>query len=182
MDFKPKTWNSKVFWDSRDNTNSSDLTFANTAPRNGVKYEKEVRHLNSHYISCYRYKLKCSKKLHDLSSSPTILVLKRSETPISLAVKMTATLLLFEPDGIVTSLLRKLASVNPGPIYKISLFFFFCYIGKSILEQSTSQKLFFLGNSEFLQVLTMVWMLHVKRSFINTWFFFFKCVSLFWFL
>lgn len=45
----------------RDNTNSSDLTCANSAPRNGVKYEKEARHLSSHCILCYRYKLQCRK-------------------------------------------------------------------------------------------------------------------------
>lgn len=96
------------------------------------------------------------QQIHDLPSSPTVLVLTRSETSISLAVKVIATQLLFEPEDIVTSLLRKLASVNSGSMYKISLFFFFCYIGKSILEHSTSQKLFFLGNSEFLQGLTIV--------------------------
>lgn len=91
--------------------------------------------------------------------------------PISLAMKVTTTLLLSEPDDIVTSLLRKLASVSPGPMYRIPLFFFFCYVGKWILEQSTSQKLFFLGNSEFLQGLTIVWMLRMEKHFINTWFF-----------
>lgn len=76
------------------------------------------------------------QQIHDLPSSPTILVLKRSETSISLAVKVTTALLLFEPDDIVTSLLRKLASVNLDPMYKISPFF--------------------LGNSEFLQGLTIM--------------------------
>lgn len=56
-----KLWSFLDQFLDRDNTNSSDLTFANSAPRNGVKYEKKARHLNSHYIPCDRYKLKCSK-------------------------------------------------------------------------------------------------------------------------